>query len=584
MSMICAVVALLVQTVLFQETSSKLIYSQAKNESYNSLRNMQNELESFCRGIESNMVLIYNDTEFLRDLAESEDTDYLRDKYYSRAEELATDRFEISEGVLALYIYNEDHEIISNYRKFSTPKHHYPKDIYAEEGDYNIERVKNYAESDVNTMLISGYYNSALNRDIIRFAIKLHRINRLGDKIGYVLCDVDSKSIRKIMNKYNISYNTYTWLQPLGDIPVCVTEDKNGASREYFLELCKYIESGDRSEIESGYGKSNELFYVDQERFNLTAYSLAPQSLLMQNQRMLTRNLILIAIVTISVLALLFFYLTKTLTEPLESLSDTVTRIGKGETELRVLHTAEDEIGKLGFEFNHMLDEVEALIRKQYENELLLNKAEYKALQAQINPHFLYNTLDTMSSIASIQDCEIVSSLCQSLSGIFRYSLDMKHPYSTVAKELNHLKNYIFVMNVRMTDKIRYHYDIDDEVLQDSIPRISLQPLVENAISHGLKNKHGDKDIWISAKNDDGRLCINVRDNGVGMDEDSINKRLNENDSSTADNGRSIGLYNINARMKLLDGDEYGVLVESNMGEGAEVKIVIPERRLDEII
>ncbi len=103
-----------------------------------------------------------------------------------------------------------------------------------------------------------------------------------------------------------------------------------------------------------------------------------------------------------------------------------------------------------------MLDEMDKLLRREYETKLLLNRAEYKALQAQINPHFLYNTLDTMSSIAEIQNCRQVSSLSQSLSNIFRYSLNMKNPLSTVAKEIVHLKNYIYVMNVRMMDNVEY--------------------------------------------------------------------------------------------------------------------------------
>jgi len=230
-----------------------------------------------------------------------------------------------------------------------------------------------------------------------------------------------------------------------------------------------------------------------------------------------------------------------------------------------------------------MLDEIQRLIGIEYESQLLLNKAEYKALQAQINPHFLYNTLDTMSSIASIQSCEIVSSLCQSLSNIFRYSLDMKHPYSTVVKEINHLKNYIFVMNVRMREEVKYSFHIEEEVLLDSVPRISLQPLVENALNHGLKNKHGEKLVEITATQKDGMLMLSVRDNGVGMDCEEINCKLRENNKDMVEAGNSIGIHNINARMKMLYGEEYGVTVESVIGEGTTVTLCIPRVKVEEV-
>ena len=329
--------------------------------------------------------------------------------------------------------------------------------------------------------------------------------------------------------------------------------------------------------------KNKVLFQVSQQKYNMDAYSIMPQEILRQNQALLTRNLIFTAAAMIVLITIAISYITKSLTRPLEQLTETITRIRSGNTELRAAYREEDEIGRLGKEFNEMLDEIQRLIGKEYESQLLLNRAEYKALQAQINPHFLYNTLDTMSSISSIQNCEIVSSLCQSLSGIFRYSLDMKHPYSTVAKEINHLKNYIFVMNVRMREEVRYRFDIADDVLQDSIPRISLQPLVENALNHGLKNKHGEKCVSVTAEEKEGLLLLSVTDNGVGTDSAKLNQKLQENDKDVIESGNSIGIYNINARLKMLYGEDYGLSVESAYGEGTCVRLRIPRMKVEEV-
>ncbi|MDE7428716.1 MAG: histidine kinase, partial [Lachnospiraceae bacterium] len=279
----------------------------------------------------------------------------------------------------------------------------------------------------------------------------------------------------------------------------------------------------------------------------------------------------------------LYTYITKSLTKPLAELMDTIGRIRGGETDLRVNYQVQDEIGKLGEEFNYMLDSIENLIGQQYQYQLLANKAQYQALQAQINPHFLYNTLDTMSSIASIQDCDLVSDLCQSLSNMFRYSLDMKYPYATVSREIAHLKNYIFVMNVRMRQEIRYHFDIDDDALMYSVPKISIQPLVENAVNHGLKNKRGEKNIYIKIWQAEGKLYVMVKDDGVGMDAEKFNRLLKENDTGLVEEGNSIGLLNINARLKMIYGEEYCLFIERAPGKGSSVYLTVAARKEDEL-
>lgn len=574
--------ALVVQTVLFWRASSALLYSQTERAGYRTLENMQNELTIFFKSIESGLVEIYNDRGFLTDLARGMSAGELRQKYYRLAYTIGTENFDSADMVMTVYIYNADHEVISIYRKATTPRHNYPVDIY-EDPSYNGEKVKEYIASSNTAMLISSYYNQYREKNIVRFAVKIYNTNSMNDRIGYIICDVDSNALKKIMEKYIISDKTYMWLQPTGDRQIFAVGDLEKESLEYYENIDDCIRRSTPDEIEHISDRNEVLFQVSQRDYNLDAYSIMPQEILRRSQVLLTRNLILTAITLAIVITVLASYLTKSLAKPLETLTDTMTQIRSGNTELRVSYRSEDEIGQLGEEFNKMLDEIERLIGREYENQLLLNKAEYMALQAQINPHFLYNTLDTMSSIASIQNCEVVSTLCQSLSSIFRYSLDMKHPHSTVAKEINHLKTYIYVMNVRMREEVGYSFHIEEAVLQDSIPRISLQPLVENALNHGLKNKHGDKTVEVWAEEKDGLLCITVKDNGVGMDSDEINRRLEENDKDMVESGNSIGIYNINARMKMFYGEEYGIHTESTVGEGTCVTLRIPRRKVEEV-
>ncbi len=569
--------ALILQTILFQETSSKLIYSQAKEESENSLQNMQNELYAFVKNIENNLIEIYTESSFIKELRQEKDIDILRAEFYRKAYDIAVSKFESADSVVSLYLYTTDHEIISTYRRAVTPRHNYQTDIYADKEQENAGTVMDYVESDETAMLISSYFNPHRGKDIIRFVLKLYGNSNPRDKIGYIVCDVDSKAFVSIMEKYRTDNTMYIWLQPERDRPVVSLGETTDKEKDYYAEISRQIASGGEAVIAEN--SRQELFKIKQDKYNLTAYSLMPQSVLRQNQKNLTVNLILIASLMILLASALTAAVSKSVTRPLESLMDTIQRIKDGDRKLRSVLKSKDEIGRLGTSFNEMLDQTEELRERENQANRLLAQAEYKALQAQINPHFLYNTLDTMSSIAEVKNCREVSLLSQSLSNIFRYSLNMKEHLSTVAKEIMHLKNYSYVMSVRMQDHVNYIYEIDERTLQDKIPRISLQPIVENALNHGLRNKRGDKEIKIKTEAEEGLLKICIADNGVGMEADELNERLRRNDLSYIEEGNSIGLYNINARLKMLYGESYGLSVESRLGEGTSIRMTLPREQ-----
>lgn len=576
----CTLSALILQTWLFQETSSSLIYGQAKEASENSLLNMQNEIYSMSKNIENNLIQVYLDKDLISDLKTESKLENLRTQYYRQAYEIATREFETEDDVVSLYLYTMNHEIISTYRRAVTPKHNYEVDIYKDMELENAQTVIDYVESDEDTMLISSYYNPYREKDILRFVLKLYDNGNRNKKIGYIVCDVDSKKVLNIMEKYQTDSTVFIWLQPTGDRPAAVLGQLTQEQEKYYESVSDEILNG--QEIMNQKHFNQELFQAEQNRYNLTAYSLMPQSLLEQNQRNLNVNLILIGGVMIIVSAVLTMLISKNMTRPLEMLMGTIQKIKDGQTELRTEILNEDEIGELGRNFNEMLDQMEELKDKEYQTKQLLSQAKYKALQAQINPHFLYNTLDTMSSVADSRGCPEVSMLSQSLSNIFRYSLNMKEPLSTVSRELMHLKNYTYIMSVRMRDDIKYVFDVDKDVMQDKIPRLSLQPLVENAINHGLRNKRGEKIIHIKAKKKDGGLIISVVDNGVGMDAEEMNRSLRENAVERSESGKSIGLHNINARLKMLYGEQYGLFIKSRKEEGTCVSMLLPEKQGEE--
>lgn len=223
----------------------------------------------------------------------------------------------------------------------------------------------------------------------------------------------------------------------------------------------------------------------------------------------------------IGLIMLLVFMLSRWMTKPVEEMRNTIVRIKNGETSLRVSPVGwSEELTVLVTEFNEMLDRIQAMVEAELQNKMLVERTEFKMFQAQINPHFLYNTLNTMSGIANAQNCPLVSGICHFLSAIFRYSLNMTDELSTMQNEMDHVRNYLYVMDVRNGSTVAYEYQIDNETLNDRLPRICLQPVVETGVS--------------------------------------------------------IGILNVNARLKQLFGAEYGLWIQSQAGEGTMVMLMMP--------
>ena len=368
------------------------------------------------------------------------------------------------------------------------------------------------------------------------------------------------------------------WLQPIDDQVIAMTGQVSDSQKRIQKQLAKVVENYyDSEKLQEEY-EGNYLIQVSQENYNLEAFVLVSQSLLTATQKTLIRTLLIIMGAMILAIMVIVLFVSQWMTKPVEEMSSTITRIKDGETQLRVQPVGwSQELTTLGTEFNEMLDRMQVMAQEELQHKMLVERTEYKMLQAQINPHFLYNTLDTMSGIANAQNCPMVSGMCHSLSAIFRYSLNMTDELSTVQNEMAHVRNYLYVMDVRNGSTIAYDYQIDSDTLADQMPRICIQPVVENALTHGLRNvRRKDKKLVIRSEHVNENLVITVQDNGAGMDAESMNRLLEQNDMKRVESGISIGILNVNARLKRLFGEKYGLHIESTAGEGTTVTITVP--------
>ena len=441
------VFALLLQTFLFHQSLRRQIRAESISDHEISLNKMQTDLSNFIHTIRGEMLTIYSEQDLIAAMREAAEKDTDMKDYYWRSWYFARKRFTKEDQLLAMYLYDTKDHLISSYRYNSVT---YPKDIYKAEYDDNSERVYDYVHGKRTDLMISGYYNSAAKKDIVRFVLKLHNYDADRNALGYLVCDINSAALTSIMAKYVDVEQVCLWLQPLNDRVIAMTGEASESQCRIQKQLAKVVQSHYKSgELEQEYD-GNYLIQVSQENYNLEAFVLVSQSLLTATQKTLIRTLLIIMGAMILAIMVIVLFVSQWMTKPVEEMSSTITRIKDGETQLRVQPVGwSQELTTLGTEFNEMLDRMQVMAQEELQHKMLVERTEYKMLQAQINPHFLYNTLDTMSGIANAQNCPMVSGMCHSLSAIFRYSLNMTDELSTVQNEMAHVRNYLYVMDVR---------------------------------------------------------------------------------------------------------------------------------------
>lgn len=265
---------------------------------------------------------------------------------------------------------------------------------------------------------------------------------------------------------------------------------------------------------------------------------------------------------------------------PIKKLHDVTTTIA--EQDLRALVTSEnaDEITELGISFNVMIGRIRELLASQVKEKEDLQKAELKALQAQINPHFLYNSLDTIVWMAETSKTDQVIEIVRSLSSFFRIALSQGRDWIPIRQEIEHVRSYLHIQKIRYRDILDYEIDVDEDVLNGTILKLTLQPLAENALYHGIKNKRSGGTIWVRARRI-GQDCVllEVQDNGVGCTPyrlAQIRERLEDESYEISEEEGGFGLANVNKRIKLYYGSQYGLTIASKYQEGTCVTVTIP--------
>lgn len=298
-----------------------------------------------------------------------------------------------------------------------------------------------------------------------------------------------------------------------------------------------------------------------------------------------TLSLMLFALVVFLILFIvLAYFLARYLTEPITALSHIMAHPREKNRAVESPYmNRTDEIGTLYNQYQTMLEENNRYIKSEYENKMILMDTQMKALESQINAHFLYNTLEAINSLAEIEEAEDISVMALALGDMFRYSIKTKGALVTLEKELAHVKNFVAIQQIRFDNGFRFEMDVPEELYSCRILKLILQPLVENALYHGLLHCNAGSSIYLSARKENKIIYFTVKDDGVGMASETLEqlqKLLEEKPKFgelSQHANESIGLKNINARIRLYYGEDYGLSVKSEQRCGTTVQIKIPD-------
>lgn len=267
---------------------------------------------------------------------------------------------------------------------------------------------------------------------------------------------------------------------------------------------------------------------------------------------------------------------------PIKKLHDVTTTITGKDLQALVTNHNVDEITELGISFNIMTGQIRELLNAKIREQENLKKAELRALQAQINPHFLYNTLDTIVWLAEANKPDQVIEIVKALSSFFRIALSKGKDWISLQQEVEHVRSYLAIQKMRYRDILEYEIEVEEELLDSMILKLTLQPLVENALYHGIKTKRDGGKIVVRAKRmGKDKVLLAVQDDGVGFTPyklAQIQEVLTEDSSETTMGEGGFGLENVHKRIQLYYGKQYGLFIQSQYRGGTQVSVIIPQR------
>jgi len=319
-------------------------------------------------------------------------------------------------------------------------------------------------------------------------------------------------------------------------------------------------------------GQEDLITYYVIENLNYKIINIVPLSGLLKENRVLQVVMLGVMGASLLICILAVFLFSIKVLSPLKKMRLQMKKIENEDFNVQMTISGNDEITMLGRSFNKMSARLEELINQVYLIQIKQKEAELSAIQSQINPHFLYNALDTIYWMGRMEKAFETSKLVEALAKMFRLSLNSGKELTLLRDEVDHVRNYMIIQKKRFGDQITFDIEVDEDLLECQVIKLVLQPLVENAIIHGIDKKDGMGSIAVSIRKEGENLIYEIKDNGIGVDIEEINRLL----ENVGQSNRGLGIKNVNDRLKLYFGEQYGIAFFSGTGEGTTVIVKQP--------
>lgn len=461
---------------------------------------------------------------------------------------------------------------------------------------YNLYSIGNFKEEDWYREAIKKPYRTVYSGPSTHDFLLQENSEKLsvshaiqssedGTMIGVVLIDFNLNQIEKIFSSIETADGQEIFLSDSEGEVISSTgtlhqqNHKDAVLKKKISEIASGKKKTGISRVKTDSG-TYDLYSKNVDGTDWTLISVQNHHNVVQEiQKYLIPVLILAIALLVGMCVLIWFGIGRSV-GPLTSLQKKMESMSLDHLEKMEPSPNKDEVGVLIDSFNKMIDRIDNLTNQVIEEQEEKRKYELSALQAQINPHFLYNTLDSIIWMAEMNDHDVVP-MTEALAKLMRLSINKGRTLTTVKSEMEHVHNYLIIQHFRYGDKFDYSIDAADEIKDCVIIRLIVQPIVENSIYHGIKPKDGKGHIDVSAYEDGDDLVIRVRDDGVGMTEEECSGILLNHKVSKASGGSGIGVKNVNERIQLSYGSEYGVHYESELGVGTTAFIRMPKQFTD---
>ncbi|WP_239619302.1 sensor histidine kinase [Cohnella mopanensis] len=410
--------------------------------------------------------------------------------------------------------------------------------------------------------------------------------------VGFIVIDLDDSVVERFSDNVKIGKTGLFYVADDRGIPI-FTPSALAKSGDPFqpVNLSKHTGNQRDSFVDSSSDPSKFVVFATSQATGWKIVGSAPLEEIVEDANRIRTLIIVSVALSILFTITLYFFITSRLTRPIQLLKSKMRQAASGYLDAKVKPTGHDEIADLGTSFNTMIEKIKMLLEQSIREQEHIQKAELRTLQAQINPHFLYNTLDSIVWMAEAGKNEQVIQLVQALSRFFRISLNKGRDWISIKIELDHVQSYLIIQKMRYRDILDYEVDVSPELQMYPILKMTLQPLVENALYHGIKNQRGKGLIRIGGYVDLQDIVLFVEDNGIGMTKDrleAVREQLEQpRDSQPDDSGDTgiedgknggFGLQNVHQRLKLYFGERYGLQIESEERKGTCIYVRIPKK------